>query len=66
MTVNLHLIDRLIRFGLGAVAIWLALTGSAWFLLAAAIMLITGAFNFCPLYKALGISTATKDTTHAE
>ncbi len=64
LPVNVGSVDRIIRLALGiglvAVALGGSLTGPpfvvAW--LVAAIMLVTGAVGFCPLYFVLGISTA--------
>lgn len=66
MMSNLHPIDRIIRVLIGVVAIYFALTGSFWFLAVAAIMLVTGGMSFCPLYKALGISTTDKAENSSE
>ena len=55
--------DRAVRAGLGAVlvalALWAGLASIAGILLLvlAAVLLVTAAAGFCPLYYALGIST---------
>jgi hypothetical protein len=61
---NVGSIDRLARVVLGIGLVAAALGGAvagpllavAW--IVAAIMLVTGAIGFCPLYFVLGISTA--------
>lgn len=64
LPVNVGSVDRVIRIGLGiglaALALGASLAGPllavVW--LVAAIMLVTGAIGFCPLYFVLTISTA--------
>lgn len=64
LPVNVGSVDRVIRIGLGIGLVALALGASlagpllavVW--LVAAIMLVTGAIGFCPLYFVLTISTA--------
>lgn len=63
MTRNLNTTDRLLRAGLGAILVALAIpvgvssiTGIVLLVLAA-VMLGTAALGYCPLYAALGIST---------
>lgn len=64
LPVNVGPIDRVVRMVLGIGLVAVALGGSVaglflalvWIL--AAIALVTGAIGFCPLYFALGISTA--------
>ncbi len=64
MTTNENGIDRVIRVIIAIAAVlgaWAVGFGSVlgWVLLAvAAIMLITAATGFCPLYRVFGISTA--------
>jgi hypothetical protein len=63
LPVNVGPIDRIVRIVLGIGLVAVALGGlavplvyAAW--VGAAIMLVTGAVGFCPLYFLLGISTA--------
>lgn len=67
--MNVGLIDRIIRAVLGVGLIWAALTKSLFPALFAgpvmmwgavfvgAVLLITAAVSFCPLYRAMGCST---------
>lgn len=63
MKSNVSNIDRIIRIVAAIVLAALFFTGTVtgtvgYILLAvAAIFLVTGAINFCPLYRVLGIST---------
>jgi hypothetical protein len=63
MKRNENNIDRAIRAGLAAVllavAVWAGVASVAGVLLLvlAAVLLVTAAISFCPLYYALGIST---------
>ena len=59
--------DKTVRLGVGASFIimglpWANATFPSWvgpvLLVLGAILLFTGAFGFCPLYKVFGISTA--------
>lgn len=65
MTCNVGGIERPIRIGAGVVAIVVGLfaglsTGVAGAALAAgAILLLTGAVGYCPLFTVLGINTCT-------
>jgi hypothetical protein len=67
MKKNMNTIDRIIRLLLAIIIGFLILNGSitglAGILLGifAVIFLATGIISFCPLYKALGISTIRKD-----
>lgn len=65
MKVNEGTVDRVIRVIVGVVlvaAAYFATTGvwSIVLYVVAAILLITGAVGFCPLYTLLGISTTKK------
>jgi hypothetical protein len=55
---NLGLVDRLLRIvlGLGLIAIVFVGPQTAWGFLGA-VPLLTGLTGYCPLYRALGIST---------
>jgi hypothetical protein len=61
---NVGSIDRIARIAIGIALAAVALSGAvagpavyvAWFV--AGLMLVTGAVGFCPLYAALGVSTA--------
>jgi hypothetical protein len=61
MKRNMGGLDRIIRLGLAVVLGYLAFTASGiWVWLAgglAAVMLVTSAVGFCPLYVLFGIST---------
>lgn len=67
MKKNMNTIDRLLRLLLAIIIGFLifngSITGLAGILLGifAVIFLATGIISFCPLYKALGISTLRKD-----
>jgi Protein of unknown function (DUF2892) len=67
MTLNIGSTDRIVRFALAAVFFVLAfvLEGTLRWVFGAlgAIMLVTGAVNFCPIWAALGISTLRKNLT---
>jgi len=58
MKANVGGIDRILRIVLGLVLIALTLTGTigvwGWI---GVVLLLTGAFSFCPLYPLLGFST---------
>lgn len=58
MQVNVGGIDKTLRIIVGVVLIALAATGNigAWGWLGI-VPLLTGLFNFCPLYSVLGIKT---------
>jgi uncharacterized membrane protein len=71
MTRNESTIDRAIRaiIGIGAIAVAFAvgagsLLGIVLFVVAA-IMLVTAAVGFCPLYRVLGISTCRVHAGHS-
>ncbi|MDI5921515.1 DUF2892 domain-containing protein [Halomonas sp. LR5S13] len=58
MKSNVGGIDKIARIAVGAVLILLALTGTigvwGWI---GVVPLATGLFNFCPVWKLLGINT---------
>lgn len=68
MKKNLHSIDRSVRIILALVFAFLifngTLTGIAGIILGilAIVFLATGVISFCPIYKALGISTLKEKT----
>jgi hypothetical protein len=63
MTCNVGVIERPIRIGTGLLAISVGLFAglssaiSGTFLVIGAILLLTGAVGFCPLFTLLGINT---------
>jgi hypothetical protein len=63
MIKNVGTLDRIIRFVLALVLIWLYVGGIAtggWgiaALVAAAVLLLTGLVRFCPIHRMLGINT---------
>ena len=68
MVSNVGILDRLIRFVLAAILLYLGLTlysGSALGIvldIVGAIALLTGLVGFCGLYRLLGISTCNTDS----
>ena len=61
MKKNMGAIDRSIRSLVGLSLIIIGfLTGLWWLYIIAAIMLITSAISFCPLYRPFGFSTMSK------
>ena len=57
MKPNVGSVDKWLRMGLGvALVVWAATGGPVWAWLGV-IPLLTGLFNFCPLYRLLGINT---------
>lgn len=66
MKKNINSTDRIVRVLIAVVAAILYLTGTVSgtagivMLAAAGIILLTSVINFCPIYYALGISTANK------
>jgi len=58
MKKNVGKIDSYIRYAIGAILIVLAIVLNIWWLAIPAIIIIaTGAFNFCGLYRIFGINT---------
>ncbi|OGA30949.1 MAG: hypothetical protein A3G80_10850 [Betaproteobacteria bacterium RIFCSPLOWO2_12_FULL_62_13b] len=60
MKANVGGVDKILRIvvGLGLLSLVLFLEGSArWWGLVGLIPLLTGLFNFCPLYTLFGFST---------
>ncbi|MEL6169726.1 MAG: DUF2892 domain-containing protein [Pseudomonadota bacterium] len=61
MSRNLGQIDRLARFGLGALLIILALTGTIGLWGWIGVVFVGTAFvSFCPIYRVLGLKTCTE------
>jgi hypothetical protein len=62
MTPNIGSLERMIRLGVGAVAILGALfVWKSWLIgLLGAILLGTGLMKFCPIWKALGVDFSKK------
>ena len=60
---NIGMIDKVIRLILGIVGISLVFFGpqTVWGWIGV-VPLLTGAINFCPLYKLLGLSSAPKES----
>lgn len=57
MQANVGGIDKWLRIALGVVLIaWVVMGGPVWAWIGV-VPLATGLFNFCPLYKVLGINT---------
>jgi hypothetical protein len=72
MLHNMGTVDRLIRTFLvapaaivAALLVGPATVGGVVLLVVAAVMVGTSAMGFCPLYRLLGISTASRTTRHA-
>ena len=64
MVQNVGTIDRIVRVvaGLAVLSLLFLLDGPIhWVGLAGVVMIVTGAFSFCPAYRLLGISTCGKD-----
>lgn len=57
MKKNVGKIDKIIRYVLGALFLVLSFTVSYWFLIPAALMIVTAAVSFCGLYSLFGINT---------
>ncbi|ABD05869.1 conserved hypothetical protein [Rhodopseudomonas palustris HaA2] len=58
MTVNMGMIDRLLRAIVGAGLIYWALTNAdAWWAWIGVVPLLTAAVGFCPAYTLFGIRT---------
>ncbi|MEM6481478.1 MAG: DUF2892 domain-containing protein [Pseudomonadota bacterium] len=55
---NIGQVDRGLRFALGALLVLLALTGTigVWGY-TGAVLLVTAALSFCPLYRLVGLKT---------
>lgn len=66
MKNNMHLIDRIVRVLVSLVFVFLyftdRVTGTTGLvlLILACVFTVTALFNFCPIYRLIGISTAKK------
>lgn len=60
MEKNLGTIDRVIRFIIGLVGLYLAFTYSLWWFILVVIMFVTSATGSCWVYKILGIRSLRK------
>ena len=56
MKVNVGMVDRVLRIGVGAVLIDLAAGVGVWGYIGV-VPLLTGLFRFCPAYGLFGLST---------
>lgn len=57
MKANVGSVDKVLRIVLGVALIaWAAMGGPVWAWIGV-VPLLTGLFNFCPLYALLGMST---------
>jgi membrane-associated protease RseP (regulator of RpoE activity) len=67
MTKNVGGIDRILRIVVGlallAYAIFLPQTGWNWVGWIGVVPLLTGLFNFCPVYTLLGVNTCPMKTS---
>lgn len=59
--INIGGADRLVRAIIGTVILAAGIHYESWWGLIGLLPLITGAFNFCPLYHILGFSTCRCD-----
>jgi uncharacterized membrane protein len=70
MKRNVSNLDRWVRVGLGVVLAGAGLATGGWLALVlyvvAAVLLVTAAVAFCPLYKLLGIDTCAMSKTCAQ
>ena len=57
MTVNMGMIDRLLRAVVGALLIYWALTGGPIWAWIGVVPLLTAAVGICPAYSVFGIRT---------
>jgi len=57
MKKNVGKTDKIVRYVLGALFLVLSFTVSYWFLIPAAIAIVTAGLGFCGLYALLGINT---------
>jgi len=60
MECNVGTTEKIIRFILGFVFLWLGLEFNAIFYIIAIILFATAAIGFCPLNKILGLNTCKK------
>ena len=60
MKANVGGIDKWLRIALGiALIVWAATGGPVWAWVGI-VPLLTGLFNFCPLYRLLGVNTCAR------
>ncbi|MGN6739291.1 YgaP family membrane protein [Dyella sp.] len=57
MKANVGGLDKWLRIAVGAVLIAWAMTGGPVWAWIGVVPLITGLFNFCPLYALIGVNT---------
>jgi hypothetical protein len=60
MEKNVGKTDKIIRYILAAIFLYLGYAYSFWFYILAAILIITAATGFCGVYKLLNINTNKK------
>ncbi len=62
MTRNAGILDSTLRIGAGMVLLVLALVPalSPWLGLLGVVLVMTGAYGFCPLYRLIGLSTESR------
>jgi hypothetical protein len=60
MEENVGKTDKIIRYILAAIFLYLGYVYSFWFYILAAILIITAATGFCGVYKLLNINTNKK------
>jgi len=64
MKMNVGTVDSFIRMSIGTCLLLAgAVYYSWWSGIAGVILLLTSLFNWCPIYRILGISSRNKDTT---
>lgn len=63
MKPNVGSADKVIRIILGIVIIALGFIYQSWWGLVGIVPLLTGVFNFCPVYSLIGVSTKAKVET---
>lgn len=61
MIKNVGSTDRLIRVALGALLVIGALMGYGAWMWVGVVLIATAAINWCPIYRALGMSTRAKE-----
>ena len=59
MECNIGTTEKILRFFLGFVFLWLGLKFNALFYIVAIVLFATAAIGFCPLNKALSLNTCT-------
>ncbi|MBI3671787.1 DUF2892 domain-containing protein [Candidatus Azambacteria bacterium] len=60
MMCNVGKTERMIRFILGLVFLWVGYTYNPWWYALAAILILTSLAGFCPISKTLGLNTCGK------